>query len=100
MDNIINKINYLFNETKAFRFLFYIISSVFIGYTLQPVPVWLNEQFNTNSILKYVILVITGMYLTLPITSEKLMYILVISFAILQLFAYFRTLDKKEENQQ
>lgn len=100
MDNIINKINYLFNQTKAVRFLFYIISSVFIGYTLQPVPLWLNEQFNTNSILKYVILVVAGMYLTLPITAEKLMYILVVSFGILQLFKYFRTLDKKEETTQ
>lgn len=99
MDSLINNINYIFNETKLLRFLFYIISSVFIGYTLQPVPVWLNEQFNTNSILKYIIMVITGMYLTLPITIEKLIYILIASFAILQLFAYFRTLDKKENQQ-
>ena len=62
INNKIFKNNYL-------RMILLLISSVFMGYTLQPVPKWLNNLFDTSNILKFFILFISGSLVVYPLNE-------------------------------
>jgi len=92
MDIIIEKINFMFSN-DFYRLYLLILCSIYAGYTLQPVPKWLNNMFNTSNIFKFFILICIGITAVYPIDKNKLINISLSSFIILVLFDIFRTFD-------
>jgi uncharacterized membrane protein (UPF0136 family) len=83
-------------QSDFFRLISLLIAGVFAGYTLQPVPKWLNDQFDNNIILKFVVLVVIGITALYPIDNKKFLYIILTSIITLALFEFLRKFDKKE----
>ena len=93
----------LFNKllnNNLFHIIIYILTSIYIGYTLQPVPVWLNTLFDKSFIFKFFILFFNvSLYLYAKdsnISLNDLIIIIVSCIGILLLFHFFRELDKNK----
>jgi hypothetical protein len=88
--------NYLlgFNYLRIYLLM---ISGVFMGYTLQPVPKWLNKLFDTSNLLKFMILFIAGSIALYPLDTDKFLWVLVGSFATIAVFELMRKYEKKSE---
>lgn len=86
-------------EYDSVRIFALIISSVLIGYTLQPVPKWLNKLFDTNNIFKFIIILISCLIALYPFTPTKLVYCIIFTSVSLILFEYARKLDETEQNE-
>jgi len=70
-----------------------ILTGIYAGYTLQPVPKWLNNLFDTNLIFKFIIILLIGITMLHPIDVNKMIIIIVCTVIILGLFEYFRTIN-------
>jgi len=93
-----NKIVNLSNEllkNSYVRTVLLLVTGVFMGYTLQPVPIWLNNLFNVSHILKFFVLFIAGCIAVYPVNQQSIMYVFVGSILTLLLFQFCRYLDKK-----
>jgi hypothetical protein len=95
-----NSINNLFVKSTNnilsndyLRVLLLLITGVFMGYTLQPVPKWLNKMFDTSILLKFIVLFIAGSISLYPLNNNSLMWITVGSILTLGLFQYMRKID-------
>ena len=95
MDYITNKYNNILS-IDFIRILLLLLTSVYIGYTLQPVPETLNNLFNNSNLFKFLILFICGSTSLYPLDDQKIMYIFISSIIILLLFNYLRNLDDKK----
>lgn len=82
-------------DVEILRYLIFIISGVFMGYTLQPVPDWLNHWFNTSQLFKFTILVAVAMVALYPLDDNEVRYIFVGSFLALVIFMIFRKIDEQ-----
>ena len=71
-----------------------------MGYTLQPVPKWLNNLFDTSNILKFLVLFISGAIAVYPLTQENIIIVTLCSIIVLFLFQMARTHDKKLEDKK
>lgn len=87
-------------KNDFFRLISLLIAGVFAGYTLQPVPKWLNEQFDNNVIFKFAILVVIGITALYPIDEKKFVYIVLTSVITLALFEILRKFEKQEPPKQ
>lgn len=67
-----------------------ILTGIYAGYTLQPVPKWLNNLFDTNIIFKFLIILIIGITMLHPLDSTKMTVVIVCAVLILGLFEGFR----------
>ena len=67
-----------------------IISGVFIGYTIQPIPKWLHNIFDTSNIFKFLVLFYTGVIALYPLTKEKVQWIIIGVIISMYLFEVFR----------
>ncbi len=76
------------------RVLLLLITGVYMGYTLQPVPKWLNKMFDTSVLLKFAVLFIAGSISLYPLNNNSLMWVTVGSVLTLGLFEYMRKIDK------
>lgn len=85
--------NSLFNNYV--RIFIMLICGVFMGYTLQPVPHWLTNLFDTSNIFKFFILFFAGVTAVYPLDNNEIYYIFFGSLLILVLFSFFRRYDKK-----
>ncbi len=92
METIITNINIFFNN-DLFRMFMLILVGIFAGYTLQPVPKWLNSLFDKSNLFKFIIIMIIGITAVYPIDKNKLINIILSSTLILLLFNFFRNLD-------
>ena len=90
INNKIFKNNYL-------RMILLLISSVFMGYTLQPVPKWLNNLFDTSNILKFFILFISGSLVVYPLNEDNIIYVTLCSILVLIIFNISRNYERKLE---
>jgi hypothetical protein len=100
LSSIININNKVF-KNNYLRMILLLISSVFMGYTLQPVPKWLNNLFDTSNILKFFILFISGTLAVYPLNNENIIYVTVCSILVLVIFNVSRKYEKKlEENKK
>ena len=90
INNKIFKNNYL-------RMILLLISSVFMGYTLQPVPKWLNNLFDTSNILKFFILFISGSLVVYPLNEDNIIYVTLCSILVLIIFNISRNYEIKLE---
>ena len=93
MTDILKIFNLFINNKYSYIFTFILIS-VYIGYTLQPVPEWLNKLFNESNIFKFIILFL---FMSLSfngkpngITYDDIKIIIVSCICILSMFEYFR----------
>ncbi len=89
---MINQFNNILSYNYIRIFLL-IISGVFIGYTLQPVPTWLNNLFNTSIILKFLVLFIVGIVAVYPVNENNILWVFIGSVCTLYIFHLFRLYD-------
>lgn len=94
MENLVNYTNMLF-QNDTLRTTLLIMTSVFIGYTLQPVPKWLNNLFDTSHVFKFIIMMIVGITALYPLDATKLINIIIGSIIVLVLFEASRKYDSK-----
>lgn len=99
VDNIV-KVNNSILQNNHLRMILLLVSGVFMGYTLQPVPKWLNNLFDTSNILKFFVLFISGAIVVYPLTSEKIMIVTLCSAIVLFFFQMARNHDKKLEDKK
>jgi 4-hydroxybenzoate polyprenyltransferase len=85
----------LFLGNNYIRFIILMITGVFMGYTLQPVPKWLDNLFNNSHIFKFIVLFLAGAVAVYPITQENIMWIFVASVGTMVIFEMFRKLDDR-----
>jgi hypothetical protein len=84
------------------RITLLLVTGVFMGYTLQPVPKWLNKMFDTSHILKFFVLFIAGCIAVYPVNKSNIIWVALGSALTLGIFyaarQYDKYLDKEEEN--
>ena len=97
IENLVNLINNCL-ENNYLRILLLLITGVFMGYTLQPVPKWLDKLFNTSQILKLCVLFIAGAILVYPLNSNNIMWVLSGSIVTLIIFESARCVDNIKYN--
>lgn len=83
-----------------FRLFSIILTGVFAGYTLQPVPKWLHDLFDNSVLFKFLILLIIGLTGSYPIDSTtkftNVLFAVILVLAIFEGFRYYQArLDKK-----
>lgn len=91
------------NNTLAnnyLRMFIMLICSVFIGYTLQPVPKWLSNLFDNSNLFKFVVLVAAGITAVYPLDGDELACIVIGAVVILMLFSLFRRVNEDKNGQE
>lgn len=78
------------------RMFLMLTCGVFAGYTLQPVPKWLNNIFDTSHLLKFLILFFGGVTAVYPLDGNELFLVFVSSVSILFVFELLRQFDTKD----
>ncbi len=98
---MIGKVNYIGSNAiniglnnDLIRYTLLVISGIFAGYMLQPVPKWLNNLFDNSNVFKFIILVFIGATALYPLDEKKFFNIIIGSIFILVLFAILRKFDK------
>lgn len=69
-----------FDSIRIFLLLF---SSILLGYTLQPVPKWLNTLFDSNNFFKFAIIFTAGFIAIYPAKQKQLLYVVIFSIIVL-----------------
>lgn len=80
-------------RSDALRMFILLVSSVMIGYTLQPVPKWLDQYFDHSNILKFLILMGVGLTAVYPLNNSEVILVAALSILVLALFSWFRKID-------
>ena len=88
-----DQVNKLLDNRGVKTFLI-LITGIFSGYILQPVPKWFNELITKSHLFKFIILFIIGLLILHPIDKEKLIIVIVASIIILTLLQKMRDFDK------
>ena len=87
--------NYLKND--YLRIYLLLITGVFMGYTLQPVPKWLNNMFDISHTLKFFVLFIAGCIAVYPVNKYNIMWVAVGSILTLIIFHTARQFDEQPQ---
>lgn len=74
-----------------------LFTGILVGYTIQPVPKWLNNLFDNSNIFKFILIFINCIISTYPINLSKIINSFISSVIILVIFSIFRYIDKKDE---
>lgn len=91
--------NQLLN-VEIIRYMILIVSGVFAGYTLQPVPEWLNHLFDTSYVFKFAVIIAIGMVALYPLDDNEVNYIFIGSFLVLVMFMVFRKIDEQMKREK
>jgi hypothetical protein len=96
--------NNKFLQNDYLRITLLLVTGVFMGYTLQPVPKWLNKLFDTSHTLKFFVLFIAGCIAVYPVNKSNIIWVGLGSALTLGLFhaarKYDKYLDEKEEQKK
>lgn len=96
--DILNSYNQLLSNKYVYIIIF-LITTVLIGYTLQPVPLFLNYLFDNSVIFKFVIMfiVVSTYYFSKDnkLTNEDFMLSIFISTGLLIILEIFRFIEKR-----
>jgi hypothetical protein len=92
LKKITNNLNYLF-KNRTFRMFIFLFASVFLGYTLQPVPEWLNNIFDTSNIAKFLIIFTVGILSFYPLDKEEVKNIFIGTIITMVIFNYSRLIN-------
>lgn len=87
-------------DVDILRYVIMIVTSVFIGYTLQPVPKWLNSLFDNSHIFKFIIMVLMAMVALYPLDDNEVKYIFIGSLLSIVIFIIFRKIGEKDEEKK
>lgn len=102
-DITIKTVNDTFSN-DFFKLVSLLLTGIFAGYTLQPVPKWLNKLFDNSNIFKFIIIFTIGITSAYPINKDKISNIFISSVVILVIFSVFRYIDelyqKDEKNKK
>jgi hypothetical protein len=102
-DITIKTVNNTFSN-DFFKLISLLLTGIFAGYTLQPVPKWLNKLFDNSNIFKFIIIFTIGITSVYPINKDKISNIFISSVVILVIFSVFRYIDtiyeKKEKDEK
>lgn len=74
----------------AIKFFIVLLTGVFAGYTLQPVPAVLDKLFNESWIFKYITLFMIAATVMHPLTDKKLGMAFIMPAVILFGFSVLR----------
>ena len=99
IDNIVNMNNYIY-QNNSVRMMLFIISGVFLGYTLEPIPKTLEKLFKNSNIFKFIILFVTACIYVYPLNIQHLINIVVCSILALVIFEGIRIYDKYVEEKE
>ena len=69
------------------------LAGVLAGYTLQPVPKWINYYFDNSPVFKYLIILFIGLTAVYPLDKTKFTNVAVGSLIVLILFTVLRKVD-------
>lgn len=89
-----------FLRNDYLRIALLLVTGVFMGYTLQPVPKWLNKMFDTSHTLKFFVLFIAGCIAVYPVNKSNIIWVGLGSAITLGLFHAARKYDEYLENQE
>ena len=93
-----------FLRNDYLRIALLLVTGVFMGYTLQPVPKWLNKLFDTSHTLKFFVLFIAGCIAVYPVNKSNIIWVGLGSALTLGLFhaarKYDKYLEEKEEKEK
>ena len=93
---VVNSINRVLDH-KFLNMVLFLITGVFMGYTLQPVPKWLNDTFNNSFIFKVVILIIIALLAQHKLESRsQILLIVAASVFVMVIFEMFRRQQEQE----
>jgi len=92
MSYFVDEFNYLFKSDRL-RLSLLLIISIFLGYTLQPVPKLLNKIFNNSMTFKFLIIFMLGLLTVYPLDINELYIIFYSTIAILLIFELLRLYD-------
>jgi hypothetical protein len=92
MDKIVQQKNNILKNNYT-RIAILIITGVFMGYTLQPVPTWLNNIFNTSQVFKFIVLYLAGLVAVYPVSEENMKWVFFGTVLALTLFQVMRQFD-------
>jgi hypothetical protein len=84
-------------DNVHFRYAVLVIVSVFAGYTLQPVPKYLNSLFDTSILLKYAIQVLVLATAAYPLNDENIFPVLLAPVVVLGIFELLRKFESSKE---
>lgn len=102
-DITVKSLNNTFSN-DFFKLFSLLLTGIFAGYTLQPVPKWLNKLFDSSHIFKFIIIFTIGITSVYPINKNKISNIFISSVVILVIFSVFRYIDtiyeKYEKNKK
>jgi len=84
-----NAINSLLSNNSV-RMTILLIASVFTGYTLYPIPAFLNDMFDTSIVFKYFILFFVLVASIYPLDQTKLILAIGVPVVILCFFEIMR----------
>ena len=87
-------------QNNSIRMMLFIISGVFLGYTLEPVPKTLEKLFKTCIIFKFLILFITACIYVYPLNIEHIINIVICCIIALVIFEGIRIYDKYIEKEK
>jgi hypothetical protein len=91
-DVTVRTVNNTFSN-DFFKLFSLLLTGIFAGYTLQPVPTWLNNLFINSNIFKFIIIFIIGITAVYPINKDKISNVFISSIIILVIFSLFRYID-------
>ena len=89
-----------FLRNDYLRIALLLVTGVFMGYTLQPVPKWLNKLFDTSHTLKFFVLFIAGCIAVYPVNKSNILWVGLGSALTLGLFQAARKYDEYLEEQE
>ena len=91
----IDFINEIFNN-QFIKIFEVVLTGIFAGYVLQPVPKWLNDLFDASNIFKFIMLIFIGIGVAHPLTPTTFATVIAVSGTILLLFEIFRKIEPGE----
>jgi hypothetical protein len=89
---IANVLNALLSNNMG-RLFILAVASVYTGYTLYPVPKFLDNLFYTSNVFKYLILVLVLGASIFPLDESKTMLVLTVPALVLIFFEMLRQYD-------
>jgi Ca2+/Na+ antiporter len=92
----VEPINVLLNN-EALKTFMIVFTGILAGYTLQPVPKWMNNIFDNSNVFKLFVLITIGLTVLHPLDVEEVVLTLVMSGLLLYLFSLSRKYEEMEE---
>lgn len=90
---IVKALNALLSNNVV-RLFVLAVASVYTGYTLYPVPDFLNKMFDTSVVFKYLILMLVLAASIFPLDESKTLLVLGIPVLVLCLFELMRKYEQ------